>query len=89
MRRKESPPNLPVPERVNRNFHASKIFSTGPPGLGFFGAALLESEMILIVLDNPDRDDTPCFREKGLEFRFGGLGKEGWLRKFSCSYFLL
>jgi len=35
-------------EKADRNFHASIIFSTGPPGLGFFWGAFLESETILI-----------------------------------------
>jgi hypothetical protein len=28
-------------DNADRNFHASIIFSTGPPGLGFFGGAFL------------------------------------------------
>jgi hypothetical protein len=53
---KESTQNGMVSEKSRSDFHPLKHgFPDGSPGLGFFWAALLESEMILIVLDNLDR----------------------------------
>jgi hypothetical protein len=43
----------------------------------------------LPVLDNLDRHDIPGFGEKVLDVRLRRLGEGGWLRKLSCSCFLL